>query len=204
MKVSISLGRRRQMTLLSLVVAAVLMMVQAGLKDRDLQVPFLQQILDQPTSSSVPVLGAQDQISETDPASQSAELYKVIKVVDGDTIRLDNGQTVRYIGIDTPETVHPTKGVECFGQEAKVRNIELVLNKTVRLEKDVSETDRYGRWLRYVYVDDTLINRTLVAEGFAVSSSYPPDIAKQSLFQDAQQSARSANVGLWSGCPERD
>lgn len=78
----------------------------------------------------------------------------VAEVVDGDTIKISlDGQvrTLRYIGIDTPETIHPTKGTECYGPDAKAKNKELVGDKTVRLEKDVSRTDRYGRLLRYVY-----------------------------------------------------
>ena len=76
-------------------------------------------------------------------------------MIDGDTIEVDmNGSqyTVRYIGMDTPETVHPTRGVEPYGHEASKRNRELVEGKTVYLEKDISETDRYGRLLRYVYL----------------------------------------------------
>src|SRR3990167_2746686 len=74
----------------------------------------------------------------------------VTRVIDGDTIQVETSETVRYIGINTPETVHPDKPVECFGQQAANKNKELVLGKSVTLEKDVSETDRYGRLLRVV------------------------------------------------------
>ena len=77
----------------------------------------------------------------------------VVRVIDGDTIEVEIDGTsyrVRYIGIDTPETVHPQKPVECFGKEASEKNRELVEGKRVRLEKDVSDTDKYGRLLRYV------------------------------------------------------
>ena len=74
----------------------------------------------------------------------------VTRVIDGDTIQVETSETVRYIGIDTPEIVHPDKPVECFGQQAANKNKELVLGKSVTLEKDVSETDRYGRLLRVV------------------------------------------------------
>ncbi len=90
-------------------------------------------------------------------------------MVDGDTIDvLMEGREyrVRYIGIDTPETVHPTRGEEPYGREASSRNKELVSGQTVYLEKDVSETDRYGRLLRYVWLaDGSMVNATLVAEG---------------------------------------
>ena len=88
--------------------------------------------------------------------------YLVTKVIDGDTIQIEGGQKVRYIGIDTPETVDPTRPDGCFGKEASEKNKNLVLGKKVRLEKDVSLTDRYGRLLRYVYVDELFVNDALV------------------------------------------
>ena len=130
------------------------------------------------------------------------ELVRVTRVVDGDTIEIEGGQTVRYIGIDTPETVHPQKAVECFGREASNKNKELVEGKMVQLEKDISETDKYGRLLRYVYANGVFINELLVKEGFAHASSYPPDIKYQDLLNSAQEEARSQSRGLWAGCQE--
>jgi len=72
-------------------------------------------------------------------------LFKVIKVIDGDTIKLENGEVVRYIGIDTPETVHPSKPVQCFGREASNKNKELVEGKLVRLEKDITDRDSQAK-----------------------------------------------------------
>ena len=90
----------------------------------------------------------------------------VVNVVDGDTIDVsikDQTFRIRYIGIDTPETVHPTKPEEPYGREASARNKELVAGKTVQLEKDVSETDRFGRLLRYVWLDEsTMVNAVLL------------------------------------------
>lgn len=129
--------------------------------------------------------------------------YKVIRVIDGDTIEIEGGERVRYIGMDTPETVDPRNPVQCFGKEASDRNKELVEGKTVRLVKDVSETDKYGRLLRYVYVGDEFINLELVKQGFAYSDTVPPDVKYQSLFIAAQKNARQAGVGLWSACPLR-
>lgn len=122
---------------------------------------------------------------------------KVINVVDGDTIKIEGGQVVRYIGIDTPETVHPSKPVQCYGEEASDKNRELVEGKEVKLEKDVSETDRYGRLLRYVWLGDILVNEYLVREGYAQSSSYPPDLKYQNKFVEAQRQAREEKKGLW-------
>lgn len=128
------------------------------------------------------------------------EFARVTRVIDGDTIEIEGGQTVRYIGIDTPETVHPQKTVECFGREASNKNRELVEGKVVQLEKDVSETDKYGRLLRYVYVDGVFVDELLVKEGFAHASSYPPDVKYQDLLNIAQREAQSQNKGLWAGC----
>ncbi len=123
--------------------------------------------------------------------------FLVSKVIDGDTIKLSNGQVVRYIGIDTPETNHPRKGKECFGEEAKLANKKLVEGKKVRLEKDISETDRYGRLLRYVFVDGLFVNEYLVKQGYAHARSYPPDVKYQEIFRQAEQYAREKRLGLW-------
>ena len=135
-------------------------------------------------------------------ASPSAsEESNVVRVIDGDTIEIEGKKTVRYIGIDTPEIHHPTKPVGCFGAEAAKRNAELVLGKKVKLVKDVSETDRYGRLLRYVWVDDQFVNELLVKEGFALSATFPPDVNNQKIFQDAEREAKEKSVGLWKSCP---
>lgn len=131
----------------------------------------------------------------------SAEVADLVRIIDGDTIEVDiNGvaYTVRYIGIDTPETKHPTRGVEPYGPEASERNRQLLGSKTVYLEKDVSETDRYGRLLRYVYVDDVMVNAILVQDGYAQVSTYPPDVKHVDLFLKLQREAREKNRGIWS------
>lgn len=125
----------------------------------------------------------------------------VTRVVDGDTIDvLIEGEEfrVRYIGIDTPETVDPRRPVGCFGVEASQRNHDLVDEMTVGLEKDVSETDRFGRLLRYVWLDDQMVNAALVAGGYATASAYPPDVAYSDMFLDLQREAREQSLGLWS------
>jgi micrococcal nuclease len=128
---------------------------------------------------------------------------RVTRVVDGDTIEVDidgSIHEVRYIGIDTPETVHPTQPVECFGKEASDKNTELVGGETVKLEKDVSETDRYGRLLRYVWVGDIFANDYLVRQGYAYASTYPPDVKYADQFAQAQTEAEENNRGLWAIC----
>jgi len=130
---------------------------------------------------------------------------EVVRVIDGDTIEVSiDGEIykVRYIGIDTPETVHPEKPVEWMGPEASAANKELVGGKTVYLEKDVSETDKYGRLLRYVFLaDGTFVNAELVRLGYAQVSTYPPDVKYQDLFLEMQREAREAERGLWGPTP---
>ena len=128
----------------------------------------------------------------------------VVKVVDGDTIDVEiAGQKyrVRYIGIDAPETVKPSTPVQWMGPEASAANKQLVSGKHVVLEKDVSETDKYGRLLRYVWLHDgaawTMVNLRLVELGYAAAVSYPPDVRWQHLLLDGERKARTAGVGLW-------
>lgn len=140
----------------------------------------------------------EQKVQSTEEVVNNQEISKVAHVVDGDTIKLENGQVVRYIGIDTPETVDPRKPVQCFGKEASDKNRELVEGKEVRLEKNVSETDKYGRILRYVYIGDTFVNDYLVRNGYAHSYSYPPDVKYQDQFRKAEEEARSNKRGLWA------
>ncbi len=131
----------------------------------------------------------------------STQVADVVRVIDGDTIEVDiRGavHVVRYIGVNTPETKHPTQGIEPYGPESSERNRQLLEGKTVYLEKDVSDTDRYGRLLRYVYVDDVMVNAVLVEEGYAQVRTYPPDVKHVDLFLKLQREARVANRGLWS------
>ncbi|NCN44974.1 MAG: hypothetical protein COU63_00115 [Candidatus Pacebacteria bacterium CG10_big_fil_rev_8_21_14_0_10_36_11] len=124
----------------------------------------------------------------------------VTRVVDGDTFEIESGEKVRLIGIDAPETVHPQQPVECYGKVSSETLKKLIEGKQVTMEKDVSETDRYGRLLRYVYIDGQSINEFLVQEGFAYASSYPPDVAEQTKLKDLQQQAMVSGKGLWGTC----
>lgn len=130
----------------------------------------------------------------------------VTRVIDGDTIAVsvDGGEmTLRYIGIDTPETLDPRRPLECLAQEASDYNERLVLGQVVGLEKDVSETDQFGRLLRYVWLGGDMVNATLVREGYAYASTYPPDVKYQGLLASLQSEAREAGRGLWGGaCAE--
>lgn len=141
--------------------------------------------------------------SSSNDSNAKEKLFKVVRVVDGDTIELETGEKVRYIGINTPETVSPKVAPECFGKEASTKNKELVEGQFVRLVKDVSEKDRYGRLLRYVYVGDIFVNDYLVREGFASSSTYPPDVKYQKKFLEAEKDARENKRGLWGSCSKK-
>ena len=125
------------------------------------------------------------------------DTYLVKRVIDGDTIKLSNGETVRYIGIDTPETKHPKKPVQYFGREAAAANKKLVGGKRVRLEFDAQKRDKYGRLLAYVYVDDIFVNAWLVENGFAQVMTIPPNVKHQELFLKLQREAREKKRGLW-------
>lgn len=126
----------------------------------------------------------------------------MVDVIDGDTIDVTIRGTnfrVRYPGIDTPE-----RG-ECFWWEATQRNRELVEGKTVGLEKDLSETDHFNRLLRYVWVSlgsgqARMVNATLVEEGYATATTFPPDVRYADLFAALEAAAREGGRGLWSAC----
>jgi len=116
--------------------------------------------------------------------------YDVQRVIDGDTFKLIDGTTVRLIGIDAPEAG------EICSAEATQKLTSLIAGETVYLEKDVSETDTYGRLLRYVYVNEIFVNLELVYYGYAYAVSYPPDVAYASQLADAEEDA----VGNDRGC----
>ena len=122
----------------------------------------------------------------------------MVRVIDGDTVELENGERVRYLGMDTPETVHPSKPVECYGPEASERNKDLVEGKTVRLLQDGPDRDSYDRLLRYV--DGTFVNGDLVWGGYAYASSYgDAPLLYQTLVQ-LERSTRKGDRGLWQVC----
>ncbi len=128
------------------------------------------------------------------------EFSRVSRVIDGDTVEIEGGRRVRYIGVDTPEVAHETKPQECFAKEASEINSSIVSGSTVRLVPDISDTDDYGRLLRYVYVGDILVNEALVRQGAARATPIRPDTTFANRLYAAQQEARENNRGLWSGC----
>ncbi len=120
-----------------------------------------------------------------------AEIARVERVIDGDTIVVSGGERVRYIGIDAPEVGEP------FYYEAKQFNEQMVVGKCVKLEKDVSDRDDYGRLLRYVYVDGIFVNGEMVRNGYALAKKYPPDTKYQAYLEKMEGEARRLHKGLW-------
>lgn len=139
------------------------------------------------------------------PTALQAGYYKIAQFDDGDTVVVDmNGaeETIRFIGVDTPETHDPRKPVQCFGHAAADFTKNLIGDNPIRLEADPTNTnrDRYNRLLRYVYLPDgTLVNLEIVKQGYGFAYlSFP--VQKMEEFKTAQKEAREANRGLWSGC----
>jgi len=128
----------------------------------------------------------------------------VTRVIDGDTIEVNIAgimYKVRYIGIDAPE-LDDTRAEFCdVAQKATRYNRQLVGGKTIRLEKDISETDKYGRLLRYVYIDDILVNAKLVRQGLAWAKVYEPDTKYQDTLEKAEAKAKRYKIGIWALTP---
>lgn len=124
----------------------------------------------------------------------ASPLHKVKRVIDGDTIELENGERVRYIGVDTPELSAP----DSLGEHARAINETLVGGKSVEIVLDVQERDKYGRLLAYVYVDTLLVNAWLLERGYAKVLTIPPNVRHAERFLGLQQKAREAGVGFWS------
>ena len=133
------------------------------------------------------------------------DLATIVSVVDGDTIVLsvqNQTETVRLLGIDTPETVHPTRPIECFGPEASAfTKATLEKGSVVKLVRDVEPRDRYQRLLVYLFLaDGTLFNQLLIDRGLARTLSIEPNTAFASQFASHESSARNRRVGLWLYC----
>ncbi|MCK4810171.1 MAG: thermonuclease family protein [Candidatus Omnitrophica bacterium] len=128
---------------------------------------------------------------------------KVVEVIDGDTVKLQGGRLLCYIGIDTPEIRMKENGrwiykPKPFALESKNFNRQLVEGKHVRVEFDLEKTDKYGRLLGYVFLeDDTFVNARLLKGGYAVLYTYPPNVKYADLFIARQREARESKKGLW-------
>jgi len=173
-----------------------------------------------PTTTSVPTITlATSTLSRPTPTYISTKpqlptakpnYYKVTKVIDGDTFKIqtDNREedTIRLIGIDTPETVDPRKPVQCFGKEASTKAKELIEGKIVILDSDPTQgnKDKYNRLLRYVHLEDgTFVNIKLIEDGYAFEYTYNTPYKYRAEFKEAQKQAEANKRGLWADgvCP---
>jgi micrococcal nuclease len=151
------------------------------------------------------VRSSTDRSSSTTSSAPATEGRRtsIERIVDGDTVVVVGNETVRLIGIDTPETRDPRRPVQCFGAEATRHITALIPPGTdVVLVRDVSATDRFGRTLSYVYraSDQTFVNAEMVRAGFAAAATFPPDVAHAEEFVRLEREARDAGRGLWSAC----
>ncbi len=131
--------------------------------------------------------------------AQDCEYHRVVRVIDGDTFVIDTAERVRLLGVDTPETVDPRRDVEFFGVEASRFLKGLIQGRTVCLRRDRDRTinrDRYGRLLRYVWVDGVFVNREIIKRGYGfVYTGHPYELLEE--FRRLQREAREAKRGLW-------
>jgi micrococcal nuclease len=145
--------------------------------------------------------GVPPPIPTPDPARSVAGCL-VTRIVDGDTLDVedcsDEGR-VRLILADTPEVFF---GVECYGREASAYTEQSLLGRSVTLERDVSDLDRFDRKLRYIWVDGDLFNAQIVRDGYAVLATFPPDVKHVELVREAQRFAFEREIGLWGACGE--
>lgn len=165
---------------------------------------------DQPDAKAEPAPEAQpaaeaDETAEKEqgeaPAGQGATVT-VLSVVDGDTFKVEiNGkqESVRLIGVDTPETVHPSKEVQPYGPQASAYTKQRLTGQQVRLEFDAAERDQYGRLLAYAWLGDEMYNATLIREGYAQVLTVPPNVKYVDQLVALQKEARAAGRGLWAG-----
>jgi micrococcal nuclease len=134
----------------------------------------------------------------------AAESYRVQRVVDGDTLLLTDGTRVRLLGVDTPETKHPTLPPEPLGVEASEFTRQHVEGRAVTLQFDRERRDRYHRVLAYVYLDDWMLNEELIRAGFSrAETRFPYSSAMKRRFRAAEKEARDNNRGLWANSNNR-
>lgn len=135
------------------------------------------------------VIENKKEVVEVKEIINNRETAIVKRVIDGDTIELSDGRKVRYIGMNAPEMTDKRREVLCFAKMAKTENQKLVEGKMVEMEKDVSDKDKYDRLLRYVWINNKMVNLELVKNGFAKIATYPPDVKYKDLFLEANKTA---------------
>jgi micrococcal nuclease len=157
-----------------------------------------------PSAASPTAVRAEADASEAEADRTNA---LVTRVVDGDTVEVrfrGRDLDVRLIGVDTPESVAPGEPVGCFAKAAARYTTARLEGEHVRLTFDVERIDRYGRTLAYVWIGEELFNETLVREGYAFVTTYPPNVKHEQRFLRAQRDAREHERGVWGRCVEAD
>lgn len=145
-----------------------------------------------------PIEGSSPPVQDAAPVVADGETARVVAVIDGDTIDVEidgRRERVRYIGINTPERE------QSLYREATDANARWVRDREVQLERDVSDRDRFGRLLRYVYVEGVLVNEALLKEGYAQLFTFPPDVRYEARLLEAQREGQREGRGLWAGMP---
>lgn len=152
------------------------------------------------TSTSLSVNPQLVTISPLPTSTSLKEKAKVSIVYDGDTIELADKRKVRYIGINTPEINWKSGDPQCFATQSARINKEMVGGQEIEMAKDISETDKYGRILRYIWIDGIFMNDFLLRQGYAKLDLIPPDTSYSGQFKEAQKEARDNKRGLWGKC----
>lgn len=151
------------------------------------------------------LLGRLEPGSSPSPSTPGAVRFAAVvtETVDGDTVRVrtaEGDESIRLLGIDTPETHHPTKGVQCFGPEASAFTERALTGRRVTLELDAEHRDRYGRLLAYVILEGERFNDVLLRRGFARLLIIPPNGVHGRALLEAELAAKRAGRGLWGAC----
>ncbi|WP_417203755.1 thermonuclease family protein [Acetoanaerobium sticklandii] len=178
----------------------VMLIPTAPVKSEEHQIPLNATEENKNSNEIVAEQTSNQETSKTEEAG--AKLYTVTRTIDGDTIEVlidGNTEKIRLIGIDTPESVHPDQSKNVpEGKIASEFTKSKLEGKQVALELDVEERDRYGRLLAYVWIDNVMFNKTLLSEGLAQVSTYPPNVKYTNDFLALEKQARENSVGLWS------
>lgn len=169
-------------------------------------------LVDKPSFVDVKSLETVNSDETSDISKDNMDKVLISRVVDGDTLKVkigDKEDTIRLIGINTPESVDPRTVVECFGKEASLKMKELAEGKEVLIVKDPTqnERDKYNRILAYVYLKDgTLLNQKMIDDGYAFEYTYNIPYEFQTEFKESEKNARAKGLGLWdrSVCDYKD
>ena len=165
---------------------------------------------NQPSQKYIPkqTKTAQTKPNNSNNPNQNPEKQKILRVIDGDTLELEDGSRVRFLNMDTPETVKKDTAIMCYGKEASNYTKSRLSDKVVNLTIDKEGTDQYGRQLRFVFLDgvdttkiENSFNAEMVKKGFARARMYSPNTTYRKDFEEYQKQAQAQKLGVWN-CPK--